>query len=1618
MNAHTSTYSTIFTAFLSTQLRILIIFLIGIFSIFSPQLTTAQGLKKTDSTFCASPELTDGQRIELDELAKFAFELKKASGKVFTDIVHIPLRPHIFRQANGTGGFDMARLNNVIALTNSYYQANGVGIQFYLAGTSPDYIDDDTMFNGFVANSEAALAGRDATTAMNMFFVNAFSDPSLGGYAYFPNNTVSSTRSFILTSPTSTENDLGNRLIPHEMGHNFNLFHTFQGSTGSTPELVTRGVGANCTSAGDFLCDTPADPYGRTGASLTFVAGCPAYKGTATDPTGMTYSPSISNIMSYYFPCTHDFTQGQQDRLQAGLALRQSHTAYSLNFPPSIVNAPTNLQATVGTSRYVIVTWRDNASNEMGYFVERATSAAGPFVPIGGTAPNIAYFTDTKAPIPGTYFYRVRPSNTTTGAISNVVGVTVSAAGVCLAKMSLGCAQGDGLTTLFMNGQPLSQQSGCAANAYHEFPVASLTVAAGQTCYLSGQFLNTVQAEGVSVWFDLNRDGVYATTERYFSAIGTGIFSGSLTLPTTLTAGAIGMRVVITKNVDTFSNCLTTAYGETEDYTIMVQANICAAPGGLTSTSIAARSAQLNWASAAGAVSYELRWKLQDNSPWTTVTGLTSTAYALSNLITGGGYQWEVRAVCGAGNSAYSGQTFTTICPAPTSLVSSTITANSAMLSWSDLGTGYAYDLIWRIDNASTWQTVSGLSVPNYVVTGLREGTIYSWQVRSVCSPTGSQTYVAPVTFSTPGLCRPASLRGCTDSDGLNSFSFNNVPLSTNSGCSVSGYERFSSSVAPVSAGQPYSFSGTLLSNSYYEGVSIWLDLNRNGAFETAERLFSTPGVVADTFSGTLTIPSGLTVGTLPMRVVVTYNTVPTDACGNYYYSETEDYVLNVYPSNVIQVTRFANPACPNTPLPVSFGAIGFFGATNVFTVELSDAAGSFPILPTQLGSVTATTGSSLTVTIPGSVPVGNNYLMRVVSSNPVASNTPSVPVRITSVCSCPTPTSLVAANQTGSVAGLSWVSTATVNSYSLRWRIQGGSTWNTITGLLSPTYFMTNLMPGTTYEWQVLANCVNGQASAWSASATFQTVSCGTATLLGASQTVVAGQPVSLTVVLTGQNPWSYQVYSNGTYLIGANGITTSPVVFTTSVPGSATLTLGPVSNACGLLSGSGTVMLTVPCVAPTSLTETNQTATSVEARWVSVPGNTYQVQWKESSATSWNQSSAACCSPYYIGGLELGKTYQWCVRTICPDGATSTWSASRTVTTGCPVPSGQSELISPTQAVLRWSYMSNSGTSLLYNLQWRVMGTSTWTTVSNTCCSEYTVSGLAMGQAYEWQLQTVCPNASTSVYSVPRSFTTQCGTPQPNGWGNQTPSSIRLYWTSTPGCVAQIRMRVTGTAAWAESGTTLAGATFVDISGLTNATSYEWQIRAICASGTTSAYSASSFFTAACTVPYSLSAAVIGSTSALVGWLGATDSGYEVRHRVVGGSSWTITPPTSATNNAIRTLTGLTGSTAYEWQVRTICSGSATSAFSGSATFTTSANAVVACQAMISVKTGLWTDPTVWSCNRVPVATDVVTIVAGHVVTVPTNTVAHAANVIQYGMLTFVSPNAVLRLSGLGTE
>ncbi|GAA0876183.1 hypothetical protein GCM10009118_25930 [Wandonia haliotis] len=169
----------------------------------------------------------------------------------------------------------------------------------------------------------------------------------------------------------------------------------------------------------------------------------------------------------------------------------------------------------------------------------------------------------------------------------------------------------------------------------------------------------------------------------------------------------------------------------------------------------------------------------------------------------------------------------------------------------------------------------------------------------------------------------------------------------------------------------------------------------------TTERIFGSSG------SGNLTITiNGTNVGTIPYNGTVQTTTlsginitgtfdIEITTPGNGDRIGIDDLSWTCYsnatPGNTIDVSSISSAPftvnCTTTTAAsgtVNFTSTGAFGATNVYTVQLSDATGDFST-PTDIGSLTSTANTgTISVTIPEGTASGTGYLVRVVSSDPV----------------------------------------------------------------------------------------------------------------------------------------------------------------------------------------------------------------------------------------------------------------------------------------------------------------------------------------------------------------------------------------------------------------------------------------------------------------------------------------------------------------------------------------------------------------------------------------------------------------------------------------------------------
>jgi Concanavalin A-like lectin/glucanases superfamily/PA14 domain len=213
-----------------------------------------------------------------------------------------------------------------------------------------------------------------------------------------------------------------------------------------------------------------------TGAMQVWVDGAQA--GSGTRETGLMNNAPFSalgatsdTIGTPGAPEGYNFFGGALDDIRIFDHVLSASEIQAL-LPPatSAPAAPTNLTASV-SSGLARLQWTDNASNELSFQVERATSADGPFTNVGtvGAVSGSGLqgtFTDAGSRYSNTtFYYRVRAFNSFNGgsnsAYSNVVSITLPAVP---ASDRYQFDEGSG-TTVADTGTPAGDNNGTLAGA-------------------------------------------------------------------------------------------------------------------------------------------------------------------------------------------------------------------------------------------------------------------------------------------------------------------------------------------------------------------------------------------------------------------------------------------------------------------------------------------------------------------------------------------------------------------------------------------------------------------------------------------------------------------------------------------------------------------------------------------------------------------------------------------------------------------------------------------------------------------------------------------------------------------------------------------------------------------------------------------------------------------------------------------------------------------------------------------------------------------------------------------------------------------------------------------------
>jgi predicted GH43/DUF377 family glycosyl hydrolase len=150
--------------------------------------------------------------------------------------------------------------------------------------------------------------------------------------------------------------------------------------------------------------------------------------------------------------------------------------------------------------------------------------------------------------------------------------------------------------------------------------------------------------------------------------------------------------------------------------------------------------------------------------------------------------------------------------------------------------------------------------------------------------------------------CMPVYFNGCGAGHGFNDFALNEIE-NFNSGCGSlngTGYSRYLGlGPAEVLPGETYTL--TVSSNHDLQYATVWVDWNNNSDYEEEEKVIDNfimeeAGV---SYEVDFIVPTDIDrYIEYPMRARTNYNDSCNDPCRNYFFGETEDYML-AYPVGV-----------------------------------------------------------------------------------------------------------------------------------------------------------------------------------------------------------------------------------------------------------------------------------------------------------------------------------------------------------------------------------------------------------------------------------------------------------------------------------------------------------------------------------------------------------------------------------------------------------------------------------------------------------------------------------------------------------------------------------------------
>ena len=286
-------------------------------------------------------------------------------------------------------------------------------------------------------------------------------------------------------------------------------------------------------------------------------------------------------------------------------------------------------------------------------------------------------------------------------------------------------------------------------------------------------------------------------------------------------------------------------------------------------------------------------------------------------------------------------------------------------------GLGITYQWQKSANGVNGWQDITAATTKSSNITAETApiGTVTHYRLKVTCTNSGEIEYSNVVTHTLAlTYCQPTYSSGCSGGAKISNFATTGaiVDVSNNTGtssCGAGGYNNFTAT-HQIQAIAESQINFTVGVGSYSAAVKIWADWNQDGDFEDTDELLAASASTISSggnFTGSFTVPAGVSLGDTRLRVRVVESTTAFTSCSSQSWGEAEDYTITIItPPSCLPPTGSIGTINVNS---ASFNWTAIDNADGYDWMVVADGADPETATPVSSGNTTGLTANATGLT-------------------------------------------------------------------------------------------------------------------------------------------------------------------------------------------------------------------------------------------------------------------------------------------------------------------------------------------------------------------------------------------------------------------------------------------------------------------------------------------------------------------------------------------------------------------------------------------------------------------------------------------------------------------------------